>query len=293
MPPRVFLRPSRWMVTLDPIKTNSSLGGLEGVVPPLGGSGVVARFLTAISTYPVLLQEVKYSDRVVADILASSSGACRISSTRSKELSRMPCETTTTTPRQPAPRAKTGSSWFLTNRAARTRISSWDSASARGAPNRLPSADPKFRSRRSGTLARRTCAVSGMAREDGPCRGEPWASMIAWAVLAARCKSDEKTWVTEPTSADRVARWDARRRAWRTPWAVRGESRIPALGAVSLRMWVVEKWKLTRGRRRCRPFRHDGREGDALYQVIRAVVKCRALMRGKRNREASWPGDAL
>ena len=98
MPPRVFLRPSRWVVTLEPIKTNSSLGGLEGLFPPLGGAGV-ARSLTAISTYPVLLQEVRYSDRVVADILASSSGAYRISSTRSKELSRMPCETTTTTPR--------------------------------------------------------------------------------------------------------------------------------------------------------------------------------------------------
>lgn len=132
-----------------------------------------------------------------------------------------------------------------------------------------------------------------MAWEDGPCRGGPWASMMAWAVLEARCKSDEKAWVTGPINADRVARWDARRRAWRTPWAVRGESRMPALGAVSLETEVVEKRKLTRGRRRCRLSRHGGREGDAWCQVIRAVVKCRALMRGKPNCKASCLGDAL
>lgn len=73
---------------------------------------------------------------------------------------------------------------------------------------------------------------------------------------------------------------------------MRAESRIPALGAVSLTVEVVEKRKLTRGRRHCRLSRHDGREGDALCQVIRAVVKCRTLMRGKPNREASWLAEA-
>jgi hypothetical protein len=210
------------------------------------------------SRYPVFRNDTEWSPQcIMSDVTAEMEPpGKRTARARAKMLRMMPWATTATqhSHSSPTPSVSSVSTKPPTLRAMAALVSapdmdtsSWPSILE---PNFFPSQGPKSRSRSSDTL---TTSKSGT----------PSALHTSSAVFAARCRSDEKTCVIR---GSREARCAASRRAWTTPWAVRGESREPAMweGSEGLTGREHEDYQVrTRGQTRCRQTRHGGSSIDA------------------------------